>query len=387
MSRRPAGDSIDVHVGKRVRERRVQLGMSQKISRRPWASASSRFRRTSAAPTASVASRMFELSKVLDVPVSFFFDDLPPQPPIKSVVTKKPWRKTATCFPGPPELARDPGSARRLLHDHQPAAAQAPADLHPRPAPGAQGSLGFRIRAGPPPDLFRAGAGLFRPMNDIPVLAGLSFVKMHGLGNDFVVLDERRSGCAWIPAGWRRSPTAAPAWAATSYSCSSPPTDPAGRRVHAHLQQRWRRGRSLRQRHAAASALCWRARRTAARFRSRPPPACSKSVVERDGRVEGRHGPGLLGWKKIPLARECDTNHVPVAAGPLSDACCVNMGNPHAVFFVRRRRRRSTCRAVGPVLEHDPMFPERANIGVAQICRRSQRAAHPPARVRSAAPA
>ena len=35
------------------------------------------------------ASRMFELSKVLDVPVSFFFDDLPPQPPIKAMIANK----------------------------------------------------------------------------------------------------------------------------------------------------------------------------------------------------------------------------------------------------------------------------------------------------------
>ena len=89
MSRRPAGDSIDVHVGKRVRERRVQLGMSQKNLAEAVGVSFQQIQKNERGTNRIGASRMFELSKVLDVPVSFFFDDLPPQPPIKSVVTKK----------------------------------------------------------------------------------------------------------------------------------------------------------------------------------------------------------------------------------------------------------------------------------------------------------
>ena len=55
----------------------------------------------------------------------------------------------------------------------------------------------------------------------------------------------------------------------------------------------------------------------------------------------------------------------PWAPGPLGDAVAVNMGNPHAVFFVDNADA-VPLEALGPGLEIDPLFPEHANIGVAQ---------------------
>jgi len=98
VSRRPAGDSIDVHVGKRVRERRVQLGMSQKNLAEAVGVSFQQIQKNERGTNRIGASRMFELSKVLDVPVSFFFDDLPPQPPIKTVVTKKALAENREVF-------------------------------------------------------------------------------------------------------------------------------------------------------------------------------------------------------------------------------------------------------------------------------------------------
>ena len=89
MSRRPAGDAIDVHVGKRVRERRVQMGMSQKSLAEAVGVSFQQIQKNERGTNRIGASRMFELSKVLDVPVSFFFDELPPQPPIKAMAAKR----------------------------------------------------------------------------------------------------------------------------------------------------------------------------------------------------------------------------------------------------------------------------------------------------------
>jgi diaminopimelate epimerase len=77
-------------------------------------------------------------------------------------------------------------------------------------------------------------------------------------------------------------------------------------------------------------------------------------------------GPARLGWREIPLARECDTLHVPLALGPLSDPVCTSMGNPHGTFFVLDAEAVDLA-TLGSQLEHHPIFPERANIGVAQI--------------------
>ena len=77
-------------------------------------------------------------------------------------------------------------------------------------------------------------------------------------------------------------------------------------------------------------------------------------------------GPARTDWNDIPLARDCDTNHVPLSLGPLEDPVAVNMGNPHAVFFVADVDA-IDIETLGPTLEHDPMFPEKANIGIAQV--------------------
>jgi diaminopimelate epimerase len=85
-----------------------------------------------------------------------------------------------------------------------------------------------------------------------------------------------------------------------------------------------------------------------------------------DNRVTVDMGPAQTEWQEIPLARASDTLHVPLSLGPLTDPVAVNMGNPHAVFFVPDVAA-IDIETLGPKLEHDPLFPERANIGIAQV--------------------
>ena len=66
------------------------------------------------------------------------------------------------------------------------------------------------------------------------------------------------------------------------------------------------------------------------------------------------------------MARDCDTLHLPLSLGPLADAVATSMGNPHATFFVADAEAIDLPR-LGPTLERDPIFPARANIGVAQV--------------------
>ncbi len=71
-------------------------------------------------------------------------------------------------------------------------------------------------------------------------------------------------------------------------------------------------------------------------------------------------------WQDIPLSHAVDTLHLPLQAGPLSDGVAVSMGNPHVVFFVEDVTA-APLSELGPALEHDPLFPNRANIGVAKV--------------------
>ena len=73
-----------------------------------------------------------------------------------------------------------------------------------------------------------------------------------------------------------------------------------------------------------------------------------------------------FGWDEIPLKESADTLAIDLALGPLHQPVAVNMGNPHAVFLVEDAERVPLAE-LGPELEHHPMFPERANIGVVEV--------------------
>jgi diaminopimelate epimerase len=77
-------------------------------------------------------------------------------------------------------------------------------------------------------------------------------------------------------------------------------------------------------------------------------------------------GPARLDWRDIPAREACDTLHMPVSVGPLSDPVGTSMGNPHATFFVDDLASLPVAE-LGPQLETHPFFPERANIGFAQV--------------------
>lgn len=73
-------------------------------------------------------------------------------------------------------------------------------------------------------------------------------------------------------------------------------------------------------------------------------------------------GPARLDWRDVPLRAAADTLHVALPGDP----ACVSMGNPHATLFVDDLDHTDVT-GLGPRYEHDPIFPERANIGFAQI--------------------
>jgi diaminopimelate epimerase len=73
-----------------------------------------------------------------------------------------------------------------------------------------------------------------------------------------------------------------------------------------------------------------------------------------------------FGWADIPLAYPMDTMSVPMGWGALEKPIAVNVGNPHLVFFVPDARLVELVN-IGPSIEHDPAFPERINVNVASV--------------------
>jgi diaminopimelate epimerase len=196
-------------------------------------------------------------------------------------------------------------------------------------------------------------------------MGGTPFVKMHGLGNDFVVLDARAQPIALDSAQAR-----AIADRHTGVGCDQLLVMEKPRHPGADVFMR------IRNADGDEVEACGNGTRCIAAALMRE-TGKSQVVIETvagllaaseagSTRVTVDMGPARLGWREIPLARECDTLHVPVTLGPLVDPVGTNMGNPHATFFVPDAEAIDVA-ALGPILERHAMFPERANIGIASL--------------------
>ena len=90
-----------------------------------------------------------------------------------------------------------------------------------------------------------------------------------------------------------------------------------------------------------------------------------------EDRVAVDMGAPRLDWREIPLAEEMDTTGIELQVGPIDSPIlhtpgCVSMGNPHVVFFVGNADQAPVVE-VGPLIEHHHLFPEGVNVGFAQI--------------------
>jgi diaminopimelate epimerase len=85
-----------------------------------------------------------------------------------------------------------------------------------------------------------------------------------------------------------------------------------------------------------------------------------------DGGASVDMGPARFDWDAIPLSFAMDTLAMPVGWEDLDGPAAVNVGNPHVVFFVPDADAVDLAR-LGPVIETDPLFPEKVNVGVASV--------------------
>lgn len=193
-----------------------------------------------------------------------------------------------------------------------------------------------------------------------------SFHKMHGCGNDFVVFDERARPLAITPTR-----AAALADRRTGIGCDQfitiePP--PPGANADAFMR--------IRNPDGSEAGACGNATRCVAHLLAAETGRRTQVIrtvsgnlpaeLLADGRVRVDMGPARLEWSEIPLAEPADTLHLDLAEGPVADPAAASMGNPHATFFVPDLATLPIAQ-IGPRLEHAPLFPDRANIGFAQV--------------------
>ncbi len=183
------------------------------------------------------------------------------------------------------------------------------------------------------------------------------FRKMHGAGNDFVVIDERAA-----PLGLTSRHVAALADRHTGVGCdqlillaSAADADVAMRIFNPDGGEAGACGNATR---CVADLLFQETGRHDQAIRTSAGVLPSRRLP--DGRVRVDMGRPRLGWQDIPLARPADTLHLPLPGDPAA----ASMGNPHVTFFdepLDQAERR------GRLVEHDGLFPERTNVGFAQV--------------------
>jgi diaminopimelate epimerase len=181
------------------------------------------------------------------------------------------------------------------------------------------------------------------------------FHKMHGLGNDFVIVDARETPFDVTPALAR-----AIADRRTGVGCDQlivlEPSETADLRMRI-----WNSD-------GGEVESCGNATRCVVQLTG------AHRVDSDGGMLEGKDlgaevevsiGEPRFGWNEIPLAYAMDTAPLPMAWDQLAQPMAVNVGNPHLVFFVDDLDAVPLA-DLGPRIEHDPAFPERINVNVAQ---------------------
>ena len=198
----------------------------------------------------------------------------------------------------------------------------------------------------------------------------LPFVKMHGLGNDFIVLDGRDGspmpdaqqmqalanrhlelGCDQLmvlmpPAeGVDVCLDMFNADGSIAGACGN------GTRCVASLLMAEKTTDRVVIRTTAGDLPCWRS--------------------GNKGQISVKMGPVHTGWQDIPLARESDTLHLDLGLADLGLAVAVSVGNPHAVFFVEDAEA-IDIKKFGPLAEQHPIFSDRANIEFVSLKNRQE---------------
>lgn len=204
--------------------------------------------------------------------------------------------------------------------------------------------------------------------------APLPFRKMNGLGNEIVVVDLRGQADPLTPARVQAVGARADAHFDQMMVLMTPRTEGTDAYVRIYNidgSEAEACGNGMR----CVGWAVWEATgRTAQTFETRA--GLLDVTVEGQGRITVDMGCPRFGWKDIPLSEEFrDTRAIELQIGPidkpiLHSPSVVSMGNPHAVFWVDDVSAYDLGK-IGPMLEHHPMFPQRANISLAHVTSRT----------------
>jgi len=193
----------------------------------------------------------------------------------------------------------------------------------------------------------------------------IAFTKMHGLGNDFVVIDRRAASVALDAARIRAiSDRRRGVGCDQLITIDGPAADGADVSLRFYNADGGESGACGNGTRCVAAALMAESGAKAVGLETGGGLLSAEMLA--DGTVAVDMGEPRTDWAGIPLSEEMATDPLPIAAGPLGGPAAVGMGNPHCVFFTDDAEAVDLA-ALGPEIERHPLFPERTNVEVAAV--------------------
>ncbi len=193
----------------------------------------------------------------------------------------------------------------------------------------------------------------------------IPFIKMHGLGNDCVIIDARDAPVVLSADRIRRIADRRRGVGCNQLALLQPPRDGKAdvfvRFFNADGSESAACGNGIRC-IAAHLMQASGSRRIILETQAGLLPA----HIGAQGLVTVDMGPPGLGWRDVPLARNMDTAMLDFSAGRYEAPGAVSMGNPHCVFFVEDADAVDLAE-LGPAVENNPLFPERTNVEFIEV--------------------
>jgi diaminopimelate epimerase len=196
------------------------------------------------------------------------------------------------------------------------------------------------------------------------ISTGLRFLKMHGLGNDFVIIDARGAGDP-VTSELARALGDRHRGVGFDQLAVIADSDDADANVTF-----WNAD-------GTGAGACGNATRCVAHLLMEETGVAAVALNTANGRLTGERladgriridmGPARTGWRDIPLAEAADTIALPLPGNPGA----VSMSNPHCIFFVADAEAVPLAE-IGPDWEHHPIFPARTNVEFAQVISRDE---------------
>ena len=193
----------------------------------------------------------------------------------------------------------------------------------------------------------------------------INFIKMHGLGNDFVIIDKRVDDIK-ITKDLIRKLSDRRSGAGCDQLITINPSNKIG--IHAQIE--------IFNPSGDKAEACGNGTRCVSKLLFDESKLDEIQILSDAGILNAKKidannisvnlGKLTTNWKKIPLSKKIDSLNIPINIKGLSNGVAINIGNPHCVFFTNKIND-INLNNIGPIVENNKLFPKKTNVEIVEI--------------------